>query len=167
MAMSNTNNVINFQQQCGKLKSKTNNQTDIRANNTLCPKCGVCFRNGHWLWCRSSYLFNRFETCPACKRIDAKEPAGFLTLSGKYFKTHRTKIMLEISKIIENQMARKPMRRLMNLDEVTSQYVVLSFTDSKSARIIGQIIATHFDGQLDTHHTQITKIVRVKWEESL
>jgi len=59
---------------------------------TVCLQCGAVFHEGRWQWREAPANAHR-STCPACHRIHDHFPAGFLTLKGEFFQSHRDEIM--------------------------------------------------------------------------
>ena len=59
---------------------------------TVCPQCGSVFRSGRWQW-GDAPAGAHSEACPACRRIQDQYPAGYLTIAGPFFLSHKDEIM--------------------------------------------------------------------------
>jgi len=130
---------------------------------TVCPECKAVFADGRWQW-QSSVPEDANETlCPACRRIREKVPAGFLTLSGEFFKEHLDEIMNLVHNKVESQKAEHPVKRIMDIEALDDGSVVITFTDTHLPHGVGEAIESAYEGELDIHYTKEAGIVRVTW----
>ena len=90
-------------------------------------------------------------------------PAGFLTLSGEFFREHRDEIMSLVENKVESQVKQHPMKRLMRVED-RDEGTELKFTDAHLPRGVGEAIRRAYDGDLDIHFPEDGGIVRVYWE---
>ena len=132
------------------------------AEPTVCPKCKVVFSGGRWQWTDAVPGDANKELCPACRRIRDKVPAGYLTLSGKFFEAHREEIMNLVRNKEEGEKALHPMKRLMDVEDREGA-AVITFTDTHLPRGAGEAIQKAYEGELDIHYTEEAGIVRVTW----
>lgn len=134
------------------------------AEPTICPVCGVVYRQGRWQWhANSSSNDAHRELCPACQRIRDKVPAGYLTLSGEFLQQHRDEIMRLVYNKEREQNAQHPLKRLMGVQDQDNGSVLLTFTDMHLPRGVGEAIERAYEGELDIQYTSEANIVRVFW----
>lgn len=130
---------------------------------TVCRDCGVVFHQGRWQWLPEPPAQALEAVCPACRRIQDRVPAGFLTLSGEFFQAHRDEIMNLIENTVTSQEKEHPMKRLMQVED-RDESAELTFTDSHLPQGVGEAVRRAYDGELDIHFPEEGGIVRVYWE---
>ncbi|MBI3352946.1 MAG: ATPase [Nitrospirae bacterium] len=120
------------------------------------------FIQGRWTWASRPVQAHE-EICPACHRIEDKYPAGILTLSGPYLKTHRE----EILKVIHHQEAEAkkehPLCRVIGTEE-SEDGIVVTTTDTHLPRRIGEALWHGHHGELDLHYSKDPRLVRMSWK---
>lgn len=128
---------------------------------TVCPQCQAVFQEGRWGW-REIPKKTHSETCPACHRINDNFPAGFVTLSGPFFQSHRTEIMALVRH--EEQRARltHPLQRIMGVGEEKDALLVTT-TDIHLARACGEAVHRAYQGELEFHYNPEENLLRVHW----
>ena len=128
---------------------------------TVCQQCQAVFQDGRWGW-REIPKDAHSETCPACHRINDNFPAGFVTLSGLFFQSHRTEIMALIRH--EEQRARltHPLQRIMGVEE-EKDAVLVTTTDIHLARACGEAVHRAYQGELEFHYNPEETLLRVHW----
>lgn len=129
---------------------------------TICPECNVVFAEGRWQWQPSVPDKANSELCPACQRIRDKVPAGYLTLRGDFFRSHRDEIMNLVTNKVDAQKAQHPLKRIMSIDEADDGFVI-TFTDLHLPRGVGDAIERAYEGDLDIHYTKEAGKLRVEW----
>ena len=55
---------------------------------TICCDCGALYAGGRWTW-GSTREKCHSVTCPACRRIADRFPAGTMELKGEFLSSHR------------------------------------------------------------------------------
>jgi len=130
---------------------------------TVCRDCGVVFHQGRWQWLPEPPAQALEAVCPACRRIQDRVPAGFLTLSGEFFQAHRDEIMNLIENTVTSQEKEHPMKRLMQVED-RDESAELTFTDCHLPQGVGEAVRRAYDGELDIHFPEEGGIVRVYWE---
>lgn len=134
---------------------------------TVCPTCGVEYREGRWTWVETRSDRAHEYLCPACQRIRDGVPAGFLTLGSSDFLTeHREEIMKLVHNREKAEKTRRPMSRLMDVTTDDDGQTVITFTDNHLPASIGRAIRHAFKGELDFHYTDEGDIVRVWWKRN-
>jgi NMD protein affecting ribosome stability and mRNA decay len=131
---------------------------------TVCPQCNAVFAQGRWQWKPVSPKEATEQTCPACRRMNDKVPAGFLTLRGEFFASNRDEIMRLVDHKIEEQKTQHPMKRLMNVEKQDDGSTLLTFTDMHLPRGVGEAIESAYSGELEIQYTKDAGIVRVYWQ---
>ncbi len=128
---------------------------------TTCPGCGAVYQNGRWQWGESKA--GSHETlCPACQRIRDKVPAGYLTLKGEFFASHREEILNLVHNAEEKAKTQHPIERIMDKEE-QQDGLLITFTDAHLARGVGEAIHHAFQGELEFHYEQEDVVLRLNW----
>jgi NMD protein affecting ribosome stability and mRNA decay len=130
---------------------------------TRCPECGVVFQDGRWQWLTKPPEAAHEALCPACRRISDKVPAGFLTITGSFFDSHREELLNLVRNKVDAQKAQHPMKRIMDIEEGEEGGVVLTFTDVHLPRGVGEALASAYEGEFTVQYTENAGIVRAYW----
>jgi len=131
------------------------------AEPAVCPQCGLIYHRGRWQRAARPQHANE-HLCPACLRINDRDPAGYITLSGSYVAEHED----EVLRLVRNEAARQgedhPLARII---EVAGSKGKLSITttDVHLARRIGDALHAAFHGELTTRYSPDEYRVRVNW----
>jgi len=128
---------------------------------TLCPQCGAVYHAGHWQWLTKPIQAHE-ERCPACQRIHDDLPAGYVHISGNFFKQHHDEIMHQVA----NQEAKaKAEHALQRIIKITNQDdgILVTTTDIHLARGIGEALHHAYQGTLEFHYNEQENLLRVVW----
>lgn len=128
---------------------------------TACPNCGAIFHSGRWQWGTAAPDAEQ-HLCPACQRVRDRVPAGQLTLSGVFFKTHRDEIMHLVRNAETKARAEHPLERIMDVVDEPDRTVV-TFTDSHIAHGIGEALRHAYQGEMESRYTDEGDLLRVSW----
>lgn len=128
---------------------------------TVCPKCGAVFHEGRWQWGKAAPDANK-ETCPACHRMHDHYPAGFLTLEGAFFASHRDEIMHLVRNHEKHELASHPLKRIMDVEKKGGTTLVTT-TDIHLARGIGEALHNAYQGTLKLDYNPEQYLLRVYW----
>lgn len=128
---------------------------------TICPQCHAVFHNGRWDW-RKLPEQAHSALCPACRRINDNYPAGFVTLEGDFFETHRGEIMRLVLHEEQRAQSEHPLQRIMGVDN-RNHGVVIHTTDIHLARALGEAVRRAYQGELDFHYNPEEALLRVHW----
>jgi len=128
---------------------------------TVCSQCGAVFHAGRWQWCKAQENAHK-ATCPACHRIHDKYPAGFLTLKGEFFQSHRDEIMHLVHNHEQHERAEHPLKRIMAVEEKDGATLVTT-TDIHLARGMGEALHRAYQGELQFHYNPEQNLLRVSW----
>lgn len=129
---------------------------------TVCTGCGAVYHAGRWQWGDQPKNAHK-DMCPACHRIHDKMPAGFLTLSGDFFKQHRNEIMHLVHHTVETQKAEHPLKRIMGIEEADNGGVVITFTDMHLPHGVGDAIQHAYKGEFEIGFPKGADVVRASW----
>lgn len=129
---------------------------------SVCPQCGAVFHDGRWQWLPAPEGAHN-ETCPACHRIHDQFPAGFLSLKGVFFLSHRDEIMHLLHNHEKHERAEHPLKRIMAVEEKAGETRV-STTDIHLARGMGEALHHAYQGELEYHYNPEQNLLRVNWE---
>jgi hypothetical protein len=128
---------------------------------TICPQCNAIYREGRWCWGDIPKEANH-ELCPACHRLNDGLPAGFVSLRGQFFMTHRKEITHLINREEQRERKEHPLKRIMNVEQKDDEMLVTT-TDIHLARGIGEAVHRAYRGELDFHYNKEENLLRVNW----
>jgi hypothetical protein len=128
---------------------------------TVCPECGAVFHAGRWQWMKEPTDAHR-EICSACHRVHDQYPAGYLTLQGTFFLSHREEIMNLVHNEEKRERSEHPLKRIMAVEEKDGKTQVTT-TDIHLARGIGEALYHAYQGELNYHYNPEENLLRVSW----
>lgn len=128
---------------------------------TVCTTCGALYQKGRWTW-EAKPADAEPITCPACLRIQDKNPKGFVTLKGPYTTQHRDQVMGLIHNTEAQEKNSHPMARIMTIEDRAEGLVVLT-TDAHLPRRIGEALKHAHHGELEVQYDQDEEFVRIMW----
>ncbi|MEW6561910.1 MAG: BCAM0308 family protein [Pseudomonadota bacterium] len=131
------------------------------AEPTACPQCGAVFHAGRWQWMQAPENAHQ-QTCPACHRIADRYPAGFVSLSGEFFRSHQDEVLHLAQKTAEHERAEHPLKRII-ATEAQDGSTLITTTDIHLARGIGEALHHAFQGELEFHYNEAENLLRVHW----
>jgi NMD protein affecting ribosome stability and mRNA decay len=129
---------------------------------SVCSQCGAVFHEGRWQWLPAPADAHQ-ETCPACHRIHDHFPAGFLSMKGEFFQSHRDEIMHLVRHHEQRERQEHPLQRIMAVEEKPGETLVTT-TDIHLARDIGEALHHAYQGELEFHYNPEQNLLRVNWE---
>ena len=100
--------------------------------------------------------------CPACKRTRDKLPAGFLTLEGDFFASHRDELMRLVRNEAESERELHPMNRIMAVEDHADRAVVTT-TDIHIPHRIGNALERSYQGDLEVRYGDDEYTIRGAW----
>ncbi|HZI30830.1 MAG TPA: BCAM0308 family protein [Candidatus Binatia bacterium] len=130
--------------------------------STVCPVCNAVFKDGHWQWLDSWPLTAPREICQACQRIRDNYPAGSITMTGGFARTHKLEVLNLARNKEQGERARHPLHRIMRIEERPDATVVTT-TDIHLPKRIGQALQRAYKGSLDINYDVEGCFVRVRW----
>jgi hypothetical protein len=101
--------------------------------------------------------------CPACHRLRDKYPAGYVTLSGPYFQSHKTDILNLARNEETAEKAEHALHRIMAIEEHEDD-VLITTTDIHLPRRIGEALHRAHHGDLELHYDEDGNLLRVSWK---
>jgi hypothetical protein len=126
-----------------------------------CEQCGAVYHGGGWRW-GDAPEGARAETCPACRRIHDKLPAGWMILDGTFVAAHRDELLAIIHHEAEHERLEHPLNRIMRIDEPEGR-IEISTTDIHLPQRIGQKLKNAYHGELTVVYGEDEYTVRVQW----
>lgn len=130
---------------------------------TLCKGCGAVFTGGRWQWVDAPPEQAGETRCPACQRIHDQVPAGFLTLGGEFFDTHREEIMQLVHNHVERQRLQHPLQRIIDTTAQPDGGIELSFTEYHLPKGVGEAVKNAYQGELQINFAEESGQERVSW----
>jgi hypothetical protein len=126
-----------------------------------CPRCSAAYLKGRWTWAKIAAGAPPHK-CPACRRVEDRFPAGYLTLKGPFFATHRREILDIVAAREQRAKTDHPLQRIIAIEDVAGG-VLVTTTDGHLARTIGIAIHEACKGELDLTFTKDENMVRATW----
>lgn len=127
----------------------------------VCGQCGAVFHQGRWQWLPAPQNAHS-TTCPACHRIHDEFPAGFLTLQGEFFQSHRAEVMHLVRNHEKHERAEHPLKRIIAMEDKNGRTLVTT-TDIHLARGLGEALHHAYHGELEFHYNPEQDLLRVSW----
>lgn len=131
------------------------------AEPTLCEACGAVFQHGRWRWSAAPEGAH-MATCPACRRMRDRMPAGTLTLEGAFFLAHRTEITRLVQHEAAHERAEHAQNRIIAIEELPERTVVTT-TDIHLPQRLGRALERACHGELDVRYARDAYSVRALW----
>lgn len=128
---------------------------------SVCPQCQAVFHDGRWQWLDVPAGAEN-ATCPACHRINDDFPAGFVTVSGAFFDSHKEEVLNAIHNEGIKAKADHPLERVMRVED-TDEGVLVTTTGIHVARRIGESLHHAYHGELEFHYNADEMMLRVHW----
>lgn len=128
---------------------------------TVCPQCNAVFKEGRWRWAERPEKAHE-EACPACQRNHDDFPAGFVSLRGTFFQSHRGEIASLARHTEAHASEEHPLQRIMGEHE-EADGLLITTTDIHLARAIGEAIHRAYQGELEFHYNPEQDLLRVMW----
>ncbi len=128
---------------------------------TRCDGCGAVYHGGRWQW-GDAPAGAHAETCPACRRIHDKLPAGVLVLDGPYVATHGDELIAIARNMAERERPEHALNRIMQI-EAHGDRIEISTTDIHLPQRIGKALTNAHDGELDVKYAKDEYSVRLHW----
>lgn len=129
---------------------------------TMCKSCLAVYHNGHWQWLPAPENAN-LVTCPACKRIEQKMPAGYVSIKGGFAQSHLDEVLNLVRNLEAREKAEHSQKRIIEIEHLPNEWLVTT-TDIHLARGIGEALYNAYKGELDVHFNEAEYLLRVSWQ---
>jgi len=126
-----------------------------------CPDCGAVYRDGRWMWAPRGGPAYKLR-CPACQRIRDAYAAGYIRLSGDYFRAHREEILRRVRHCEQAEVAEHPLERIIAVAPVAGGELVTT-TGVHLARRIAHALKHAFKGEIESRYNKADKVLRAHW----
>lgn len=150
----------------GALRNKLENfitEDEQMAESSVCADCGAVCTNGIWQWIVRPPEHAARTTCAACRRIRDKDPAGVVTVQGKFSREHGDELLSLIRNIETEKKAASPLQRIMSIDK-RSEKLSIATTDTQLARSIGRALRSQYKGELEFNFHKGEPVLHVLWQ---
>lgn len=129
----------------------------------LCPECGASCQAGRWSWqpLRTNGQAEEI-TCPACRRIADKAPAGTLTLTGDFILSHHDEILNLIRNTEAKEKSTHALERIMQCSDSPDGLVVTT-TGMHLANRIGHALDAAYKGHSEYRYNDSQAHIQVNW----
>ena len=137
-------------------------ETKKVADPARCTRCGAAYLEGRWTW-HQAPEGAAMLTCPACRRIEQHQPAGYVTLKGPFFAAHRKEVLELVSGREARERAEHPLQRIIGVEDVDGG-VMVTTTDAHLARGLAVAVQEAFKGDLDLDFGPDENLARAVWQ---
>jgi NMD protein affecting ribosome stability and mRNA decay len=128
---------------------------------TRCPQCGAVYHGGHWRWGAAPAAAHE-TMCPACRRIHDRFPAGYVSLKGEFFATHRDDVLNLVRSCETKEKTEHPLERIMKIEDAKEGALVTT-TDAHLARRMAEALHSAYKGRLLFRYNKEDAVLRVFW----
>lgn len=127
-----------------------------------CKDCGASYRSGRWSW-QAPQPAALATLCPACRRTRDGMPAGYVRMSGEFFRAHRDEILRRVRRCEQAEKREHPLQRILAVQDVGDGALVTT-TGSHLARRIGEALGKSFKGEARYRYRRDDNLLRVTWK---
>ncbi|MGZ5788839.1 MAG: BCAM0308 family protein [Burkholderiaceae bacterium] len=146
----------------GKLHEFMGNDEET-SEVSVCQDCGAVSIKGSWHWMANPPHDAVKTTCVACRRIHDKQPAGIVTIQGKFSREHGDELLALIRNIELQKKAENPLQRIMSIDK-RAEKLSIAATDAQLVRSMGRALQNQYKGNLDFNYHKGEPLLRVLWQ---
>lgn len=127
----------------------------------VCPDCEAVFYDGQWQWLPAPSHAHQLR-CPACHRMHDQFPAGYVSLEGDFFESHRQEVLHLVQHQAAHEKPWHPLQRIMSIETI-DEHTLVTTTDLHLARNIGELLHRTYQGELEYHYNPEDNLLRVIW----
>jgi NMD protein affecting ribosome stability and mRNA decay len=128
---------------------------------TRCPSCAAVYRAGRWTWRKSGGPAHRV-LCPACRRLRDRFPAGYVSMTGPFFRKNRAQILALVRHCAQSEGAEHPLERIMEIDDIRGG-AMLTTTSIHLARRVAEALRRSYKGELGYRYNRAENLLRANW----
>jgi len=135
----------------------------------VCGTCGAVYRKRRWVTADTAGLPEGGEappvvtTCPACRKIAANTPSGFVYLSGSYLTAHHDEIVRLLQGEARRAAEDNPTGRIIAWEHPSEGQLLVTTTTEHLAQRLGQALGKACAGDLRYDFSHENKLARVYW----
>jgi len=130
-----------------------------------CPDCGATYLRGRWAWARLTPAPTSRITCPACRRVHDRVPAGEIVLQGTFLGAHADEALRVLRNIEKAESKDHPLHRIMNIRR-GSPGLTVTTTDIHLPRRIVHALEASWGGEATIHYDESAHFARASWERN-
>lgn len=130
---------------------------------TICSQCQLVYHKGHWTNGSSVPAGAHRELCPACRRIQDRNPGGVVYLGGSYLERHQQELLQIVKKQEALARENRPLQRIMWIKPNGDAGLEVATTNLHLARRIGEALHHAHKGQLEIKYSDGDRFARVYW----
>ncbi|MFN4217677.1 MAG: BCAM0308 family protein [Candidatus Bipolaricaulia bacterium] len=129
---------------------------------TVCSSCNLVYHKGRWTNGLAAPPGANRELCPACKRVQDRNPGGVVYLDGSYLHAHRDEILNTAKNQEKLAREQRPLQRIMWI-KPNENGLEIATTNFHLARRIGEAIHQAHKGNLDIKYSEGDRFARIYW----
>ena len=142
------------------------------AEPRVCGTCGAVYQKRRWVTAElAGPIPPRGDageppvivTCPACRKIAAKSPNGFVYFGGAFLAAHRDEIVQLVQAEAGRAAVDNPTARLIAWEAMEDGRLSVSTTTEHLAERIGRAVSRAYDGDVRYDFSHENKLARVHW----
>jgi len=131
--------------------------------HSCCPHCGATVHQGRWSWHQALERAAAL-TCPACRRIAERLPAGELKLSGPFLAEHHDEVMQLLLHNEQRYRSEHPLERLMWIESNDlSGATLIAFSGHHITRGLAQRLQDAYGGCLSGDNVPPGSMLQLHW----
>jgi len=138
----------------------------------VCGTCGAVYRRRRWVTAEDAGPLVPHDgagappavvACPACRKIAAKSPSGYVYFGGTFAQAHRDEIVRLVQAEARRAAEDNPTARLIAWERMDDGRFAVSTTTEHLAERLGQAVAKAYDGDVRYDFSHENKFARVHW----
>lgn len=131
--------------------------------HSCCPHCGATVHQGRWSW-HQALRDAPPLTCPACRRIAERLPAGELKLSGPFLAKHHDEVIQLLLHNEQRYRSEHPLERLMWMESNDLRgSTVIAFSGQHITRGLAQRLQDAYGGCLSGEDVTPGSMLQLHW----
>lgn len=136
-------------------------ERDKLPDPAVCSDCGAVYHQGRWQWITPPAHALQAK-CAACRRINEKLPAGYVSIEGEFSREHRDEVISFARNLEAREKEEHPLQRIMAIDEQGDQLTITT-TGIHLAQYIGESLQDAYKGELEFQYNKEKYLLRVHW----
>ncbi|MBN1542988.1 ATPase [candidate division KSB1 bacterium] len=143
-------------------KRKDSYQEEFKlAEPACCTECGAVYIQGRWTWKEASEGCQQV-LCPSCRRCSDRYPAGWIQITGNFFRRHAEEILSLVRNVETKEKTERPLERIMEISDRPSS-VEITTTGVHVARRIGEALQRAYKGEFRFNYADGEPHIRIQW----
>jgi Raf kinase inhibitor-like YbhB/YbcL family protein len=129
-----------------------------------CPDCGAVYHQGRWQWAEALRVEPQRQRCPACRRLQDRQPAAALHLHGQTLDARWPEMQRLVQHMAEREGNEHPLERIMDIHHpplAPAGERQLTFTGTHLAHGVASALQQAYGGQLQARYPEGDTMLRI------